>query len=600
VRLLLTGERSWRLLLLRHLLDLAATRPEAFGELPPAEAAWRELRIAEQASAQALDDVLMHPQVGIWLSSTIRALHAGRPGTPLWIEVGQVHALALAAAARAGATLTTRIPVHAGHALLPTLGMARFTTEAPCAIADAHTAGGHTVLRLGDERITLPDGPSWWQLRRLSAEVDGREIRVWLDDIDRYRNLADPVPPARLTSAEVERWAAQLDGAWRLLCREWPEYADALAAGFLSITPLPPDPDARFTQSASTGDGFGAAVISPPADATTLAVTLVHEFQHIKLGGLLHLVSLHDDERTDGLYAPWRDDPRPFGGLFQGVYAFLGIAMFWQRHADALSGRAAAPAHFEFAYARRQTREALHTLARSHRLTMPGRRFVDGMRAAMRALAAVRVPRDLDRAAWAAASDHRAIWRLRNRALPAHAVARLVDAWQAGDPAPGPAAELATPKKGDGRWCYARIALQRTRMSAPDRFAELAAEPGTVHRRVAGATPADLALVGGDPDLARRTYLRQLADDPDDVDSWAGLGLSLAATGQPGWRALLREPHVVVAVHRELRRRHAAADPIDVARWLAAGPALVTAGSAGGSTAGSDRRRSPRGGSAAR
>ena len=72
-----------------------------------------------------------------------------------------------------------------------------------------------------------------------------------------------------------------------------------------------------------------------------LAVTLVHEFQHIKLGGLLHLAPLHDREPTRRLYAPWRDDPRPLGGLLQGVYAFTGVTDFWR----AVRGsRPAAPA----------------------------------------------------------------------------------------------------------------------------------------------------------------------------------------------------------------------------------------------------------------
>ena len=59
-----------------------------------------------------------------------------------------------------------------------------------------------------------------------------------------------------------------------------------------------------------------------------MAEILVHEFQHLKLCGLQDMMPLMEpcDERV---YAPWRPEPRPVGGLLQGVYAHLGIARFW-------------------------------------------------------------------------------------------------------------------------------------------------------------------------------------------------------------------------------------------------------------------------------
>jgi len=58
---------------------------------------------------------------------------------------------------------------------------------------------------------------------------------------------------------------------------------------------------------------------SLPPDPAQMAETLVHEFHHIKLGGLTHLVRLTDDDQTASHYAPWRDDPRPLGGFLQGI-----------------------------------------------------------------------------------------------------------------------------------------------------------------------------------------------------------------------------------------------------------------------------------------
>jgi len=82
---------------------------------------------------------------------------------------------------------------------------------------------------------------------------------------------------------------------------------------------------------------------------------MVHEFQHSKL------------------WAPWRTDPRPLGGLLQGVYAFLGVADTWR----ALAARPALGdlAMREFAEAREQVDVAARRADRRRRAD-PGRRGV--------------------------------------------------------------------------------------------------------------------------------------------------------------------------------------------------------------------------------
>ena len=66
-----------------------------------------------------------------------------------------------------------------------------------------------------------------------------------------------------------------------------------------------------------------------------MAETLIHEFQHNKLCGLMDMLPLIEPSGERG-YAPWREDPRPMAGLLQGVYAFAGIVHFWdvQRHIE--------------------------------------------------------------------------------------------------------------------------------------------------------------------------------------------------------------------------------------------------------------------------
>jgi uncharacterized protein len=71
--------------------------------------------------------------------------------------------------------------------------------------------------------------------------------------------------------------------------------------------------------------------MSAPPDPIIGTVTLTHEIQHVKLGALLDLVTLTLPDDGRRYYAPWRDDPRPLGGLLHGVYAYLGVTEFWRR-----------------------------------------------------------------------------------------------------------------------------------------------------------------------------------------------------------------------------------------------------------------------------
>ena len=570
------GERSRRVLLLRHLLDRAAARPESLLGLPSAEEAWRALQALRESAPAALFPVLMHPQVGTWLASTIRVLAgAARAHGPIWAEVGQIHALAFAAAVRGGQEFGTRVPVRDGRVLLPTLGLATVDRAGTWGVADAHTADGLAVLRTPHVEIELPANPTtnavgWWGLRHLSAHAKDTSLRVFLDDIDPYRDLSEPVPPHRLTDEAVRHWAGMLEDAWELLAEEWPEYAAGISAGLASICPLPDDPHSSDVRSASTGDAFGSALMTTVPDATTFAVTLVHEFQHIKLGGLLHLVPLHKEEESGELfYAPWRDDPRPLPGLLQGAYAFLGISEFWWRHWNlATDHREAELAALEFGCARRQTWSALLSIGRSSALTELGTAFVRGMTARMRDRMRVRIPLQIEREARAVLADHRAVWHLRNRVPSPLLVQRLVVAWRSGHSAqsvdPSVLSDGALVPVA-GHVVHSRLGLRRTRLLTPDRFADLVADP-------AGArllAPADIALVAGEPGNDAFAQFRQrVAVNPEDISAWAGLGLAAAADARPCWRPLLRRPELVKATYQVLRQTDPSVDPVEVAAWL--------------------------------
>ncbi|MFE9421994.1 HEXXH motif-containing putative peptide modification protein [Kitasatospora sp. NPDC006697] len=594
---LLAAERSRRLLLLRALDDALRRGPGAVGPLPPAEAAWDLLGQAQRADPAVFDDVLMHPQTGLWLAHALRRLRGGADGAgPLWADLGHLHALAAAAGVRTALEFRIGLPVRAGRVVLPTLG---------CAVLPGAEAGpeswGTAELSRADGRVRLrgvtgpdgapaevllperpaEDGPRWYGLRSLAVGAPGADLSVRLDDLDPYRPMARSAAPARLPARSAEHWQVLLEQSWRLLLRDEPQTAAAMRAGLLSISPLPATERYR-PRSASAGDAFGGLLASEPDDPVQFAATLVHEFQHIKLSALDHLAPLHAERpaREELFYAPWRDDPRPFGGLLQGVYAFLGVTRFWRAHRRG-GGPAAGLAQFEFALWRRQVWRTLDLLTgRPELLTPLGRDFLDGLRQRCTPWQGEPVPAEQLRAAGQAAADHRARWRIHHLRPDPEAVAAAALAWSRGEARPpgGPVSAPSVRVDPAARWLDTRAALARLRLGDPAAFARLSGrrpDGGTVGVR--GATAGDVALAAGDPARARRLFLAELAADPDSPSAWTGLGQALAAGPDPRpaahtrAAAVLRDrPETVRAVQGTLLDSGArAADPIALAAWLA-------------------------------
>ncbi|MFC5887702.1 HEXXH motif-containing putative peptide modification protein [Kitasatospora sp. CM 4170] len=123
------------------------------------------------------------------------------------------------------------------------------------------------------------------------------------------------------------------------------------------------------------------------ADETTLlALALVHEFLHIRLGALLDLVPLHQPNGAAVHHAPWRSDLRPIGALLQGAYAHLGVADFWRAEPATGSGGERRRAEGEFARWRGHALSAGSTLLDSAELTAHGREFTEELVCAVREL----------------------------------------------------------------------------------------------------------------------------------------------------------------------------------------------------------------------
>ena len=177
----------------------------------------------------------------------------------------------------------------------------------------------------------------------------------------------------------MAQWQQHFADAWREIERDYPAYAPAIAAGLTVVMPLAPAPAGRGV-SAAARHAFGAIGTALPADATTLALLIMHEFQHVKLGAVLDLYDLFDPADSRLYRAPWRADMRPIEGLLQGTYAHLAVSEYWRTRQQATTGGEAQSAGERFAFWHGHTRDAIETLADSGSMTPLGMRFVAEMR----------------------------------------------------------------------------------------------------------------------------------------------------------------------------------------------------------------------------
>jgi HEXXH motif-containing protein len=584
-------EESRRLLLVSTLLTELGENPSVLGPLPPVDEVVRIIGEAQRTAPGSVRSLLLDPGVGSGCAHALRRLHGGARSTaPLWLDLGVVHGLALAAAARAGLTWSTRLPVRDGNVMIPTYGMARLPEDGGPTV-EASTADGRLRLSVAGQVLTVPAGESdidppaggigWWALRRLQFG-SGIVLSAWLDDVDPLRDLADPVAPARLDDEAFARWRVLIEGAWDLLCRDYPADAEAMADGVVSIVPLKHLPGWE-TRSASNGEAFGSVLLSEPPDAVTTAVSLVHEYQHIKLGALIHLFRLTEPDDGTLYYAPWRDDPRPLAGLIQGIYAFFGIAEFWRVRCGKVHGEEKGIAAFEYEYARQQTEESVRIALSAPGLTAEGRKLYEGLRQRVDEWSRDSADIDPRIAALAklTADSHRIGWRLRHFHPRDEEVSALAGQLVRQVPPTADLAPATIRPHPELRWAQ--------RLSAVARRAARAAghhDAATTKPTSDPLSTGENALLTQDAHVAREVfvdvlgrYAGQATDGsavvPDDeARAWAGLAMSLAAQGEAAADVLERRPDLVRAVYAESASRRTLT-PVDVAAWL--GPALVGA-----------------------
>jgi len=553
------------MLLLRALVDVAATHPALPGPLPPAGEAWRLLIRAERHAPAAVERLLLHPPTGVWLSRCLRRLRGQEPAdAPLWRETGFLYAMAASAALLAGIDFRIAVVVRDGGVMLPALGFALVPDCAPDLAEVVRTAEGTAAVVAGPHTVPLPasgfaeDAPGWHGLRRLHGDHQGHSCSPFLDDVDPYRDFFRRRPPDRLGDDAWKRWQERFEGAWRLVAEQRNVDPSGVAACVASVVPVPyaaqPEPF-----SASSPEAYGCVLMNGPVDEPDLAAALVHEAQHIKLSALMDLVPLIEGGREEAHHAPWRPDPRPLRGILQGVYAFLGVTGFWQdRLHRTEDGPARDTAAFEFALRREQTAHGLAALRAHAALTPLGRSFLDQVAERLARWRAEPVPPVPRRLAADLVVDHGLVYRMRHlRPEPAR-LAPWVRAWRTGGTPPrGLPQSSVRPAPTEP---VPRTALARLRFTEPERLR--AGQGGDD-----APDGADLAWARGDRAAALRGYRERLAQAPDDVAAWAGLALTLPDGAARG--ALLRAPEAVLAVHRALRKSGGAVpDPVALATWV--------------------------------
>ncbi|MBA6435871.1 HEXXH motif domain-containing protein [Streptomyces sp. GMR22] len=565
-----SGQRSRAMLLLRALVDIASAPPAPPGPLPPPRDAWHLLIRAEHRSPAAVETLLLHPSVGVWLNRCLRRLRGLESGDgPLWSAVGHLHAIAASAALLAGIDFRGTVPVREGGAILPALGFARIPDSAD--VADVVRNGRKAAVLSGPYSVTLPadfseDAPGWHGLRRLRGEHEGIVCAPLVDDLDPYRDFLRIRGPERLGDEEWRGWQERFGNAWRLVSEQRQVDPRGIGACLSSVVPVPyaawPEPF-----SASSPEAYGCVLLNGATDPLTLAAALVHEAQHIKLSALMDLVPLIEGGLEEIHYAPWRLDPRPLRGLLQGVYAFLGVTGFWwDRLRRAEPGPARDTAAFEFALRRAQTASGLRTLLAHAELTPRGEEFLHRLEGRLALWLAQRVPSVPERLASDLIHDHRMVHRMRHLTADREWTAQWARDWRERTDPPG---ELpGTTVRPTRPEAPARPALARLRLADPAEFARLGDGRATGLPEGDDAPDrADLDWAAGDTAAALRGYRARLEADPDDIAAWAGLALSLPDGAAR--TTLLNHPELALAVHRELRTApDPGPDPVALARWI--------------------------------
>jgi HEXXH motif-containing protein len=416
IQLLLAGQRSKNLLLIRVLADLAQSARHA--EAAMARDAFELLQHIERLDREAVERTLLYPAVGAWAIETVLGLRNGQSSRA---RPWRLALVAAATAIRAGVPCEVEVasPGPRPTVSLPGLGRItlpgtwqerpiRLTVTTGMVTVSPAAAGHRATIRLPTDLREPSHG--WQPLTAIAVTgPGGTPATPVFDDLDPYRFPGYPGLLEDLPTPERAMWLRRLGAACTILAKDHPEAAAEVSALVTNISPLA-SPDVGHV-SATSRHALGSVALSLPEDDVHLALALAHEVQHVKLAGLMDLLPLISAPRQARFYAPWREDARPLDALLQGVYAHIEVAEFWRDHRHKLqeSDKVHA-AHVEFARWRDASLSGVDFLCGRRELTPAGQMFVAGMAERLTALQDTIVPGAAIDEARRQAHDHRERW----------------------------------------------------------------------------------------------------------------------------------------------------------------------------------------------
>ena len=569
IRLLRESQQSKHTMLLHAIAGAAGDADPAEPAIAAFRAGYELLARVQVTNPAAWTWLLSLPQIGGWANDGLIRLDQDTPP-----DFAYLACAAASGAVRAGVSFELDVPVRDGHVLLPGLGRIHVGrhTDASDEPAWIRLRGDGSELAAGDD-VTLPRAamapdyglgqpvPHWHGTPAVRTEADGLSWDVLLVTDDPYLDRYTIPMAAGLGAGQLEQWRQRVRSAFAVLARQHRWAAGPVADGVAVIVPLTPQSETDLITATSPA-AFGAIGTSWPPDPVTLAETIVHEFQHVKLCGLLDLVSLAESG-GEKVYAPWRRDPRPAGGLLQGIYAHVGIVRFWaaQRYAETEPDDVLR-AQVQFARWRPAIEAAAETLRKTGCLTAEGERFTELIRAEGQRLAAEPVSDDALQIAREVSLDHWLTWQIQHVAVDAPSAVSLADAYRAGRPHPGsgfPGTWIAEDVRKLGSSVRSR--LLNMRYLEPARYRELI-DGGTLP-----LTEPDRLLLNRTAEAAIRGYQDLISGSADpQPEAWVGLALALHQfPASPLAGVFAARLPVLFEVHSSLG---AGCDPLDLAGWL--------------------------------
>ncbi|MFI5910766.1 HEXXH motif domain-containing protein [Dactylosporangium sp. NPDC051541] len=515
------GQLAKRKALVAMVLRAARTTPFADSSQAAAELLTR----AEDAAGPAVAGpaVLTHPHLDAWATLCLHRLADGDADADL---LGHLAAYGAAAAIEAGLPFDVTVPTVDGAACLPGLGAAAGLGPGPASVCG--TAGTVRFTGSGGTVVEL-DGPGWRPRRTVTLPG----WTVVIEDLDPYRNSYQWQPLSYLPDARAQHLEKLLADAWQLIEAGHPGHAEGIRHSVRAIVPLA-TPENGTMISAASRHAAGAIAVSIPDTAADLALLLIHEYMHAKLGALLDLVDLHErpGPGAPGFHAPWRLDPRPTGALLQGVYAHTGVTDYWRvrRHSpDADTRRAAA----QFTYWRAMNRLAVDGLINGGELTPAGTQFSTILRATLDDWETEEIAPDIKAKTLLFVTAQTTRWLLINAQASPGEIEELTRFLRFGTP----------PRSLADRGAITPGAV-RGPADAPGLLADLhqwldghtgPAEPNGPDRHTPG-----FMLLNDDPGGAERACLARLDADAEDDDAWIGLAVARTlAADRDGHRDLV-------------------------------------------------------------